>query len=339
MPQIVWTASPEGHLDYFNQRWYEFSASAENPSANSSFVSLLRAEDALRWQADWQTAIRDGGTFRAEYQFWDQEGQCWRWFMGRAVPIRNETGTILKWIGSWTDIDEQKRSEDELRRANQDLEQFAYSASHDLQEPLRTVQLYGEILATRFADALPEKGREYMGFVRAGAARMETLVNDLLSYTQLARLESPAAQIDTNEEAAMAVGALAGTIEETGAKVIIEPLPPVNVHAAHLQQLFQNLIGNALKYRSKERGPVIRVSARRARDEWEFAVSDNGIGIDAQYKEKIFGLFKRLHTSDEYPGTGIGLAICQRIVERYHGRIWVESRLGEGSTFYFTLPG
>ena len=143
---------------------------------------------------------------------------------------------------------------------------------------------------------------------------------------------------DANEALDAALANLEGAISESSAQITADPLPSLRVHATHLQQLFQNLIGNAIKYRSPERPPLVHVTAQRQNEHWLFAVSDNGIGIDAEYKENIFGLFKRLHTSDEYSGTGIGLAICQRIVDRYHGRIWVESELGQGSVFRFTLP-
>jgi light-regulated signal transduction histidine kinase (bacteriophytochrome) len=167
---------------------------------------------------------------------------------------------------------------------------------------------------------------------------MEMLVRDLLAYTQAGQFDRP----ETCEDASTALkGALAnldGAIKASGAKVISNPLPSLRVHATQLQQLFQNLVGNAIKYRRPKIPPVINVTARRDGESWLFSVSDNGIGIEAEYKERIFGLFKRLHTGDEYSGTGIGLAICQRIVERYHGRIWVESEPGKGSTFKFTLP-
>jgi light-regulated signal transduction histidine kinase (bacteriophytochrome) len=167
---------------------------------------------------------------------------------------------------------------------------------------------------------------------------MEMLVRDLLAYTQAAQLEPPAEAVDTNAALSSALANLAGAIKESGARVTSDPLPPVQVHATQLQQLFQNLIGNAIKYRRAETPPVVRVAVRRDGASWLFSVSDNGLGIEAEYKERIFGLFKRLHTGDEYSGTGIGLAICERIVERYQGRIWVESEPGAGSSFFFTLP-
>ncbi|HLK66238.1 MAG TPA: ATP-binding protein [Bryobacteraceae bacterium] len=226
----------------------------------------------------------------------------------------------------------------ELRLANEDLEQFAYSASHDLQEPLRSVRIYSELLAAHCRQKLTANELEFLEFLRTGATRMEMLVRDLLAYTQAARVDEPAETADAAEALQTALAGLAGAISESGATVDAQDLPLVRVHHTHLQLIFQNLVGNAIKYRRKGVTPVVHVSAERQNSNWLFAVSDNGIGIEAEYKERIFGLFKRLHTSDEYSGTGIGLAICQRIVERYHGRIWVDSEPGKGSIFYFTLP-
>ena len=177
-----------------------------------------------------------------------------------------------------------------------------------------------------------------MSFLRNGATRMENLVRDLLTYTKSTRFDEPSKVTDANEALIAALANLSGAIAENGAQVTTGPLSSLPVNGTHLQQLFQNLIGNALKYRSPKRPPAVHVEAQRQNENWVFSVADNGIGIEPEYKENIFGLFKRLHSSDEYSGTGIGLAICQRIVDRYRGRIWVESEPGRGSTFRFTLP-
>ena len=253
-------------------------------------------------------------------------------------PVKDTHGGIIGASKIARNITERKRVESDLRRANQDLEQFAFSASHDLQEPLRSIKIYSELLANRYGDGLDEEAKEFVRYLRSGANRMESLVRDLLSYTQLTKGDEPAEMANAAAAFDVALSNLAGAISETGAEVSAEPLPYLPVHATHLQQLFQNLVGNAIKYRSPERPPVVRVTAERQGRHWLFAVTDNGIGIAPEYKEMIFGLFKRLHTTDEYSGTGIGLAICQRIVDRYHGRIWVESEPGRRSTFRFTLP-
>jgi PAS domain S-box-containing protein len=338
MPQIVWTARPDGYLDYYNERWYEFTGFKRDTFGDSSWEPILHPEDIPRTKDFYYNAIRSGEPYNIEYRLWDRREGRFRWFVGRALPVRDGRGRIVKWFGTCTDIDEQKRVQDELRRINQDLEQFAYSASHDLQEPVRSVKVFSELLAKRYGDELDDEALKFMGFVNSGATRMETLVRDLLAYTRVASLDQPVETADTAEAFESALSNLAAAISEAGANVTSEPLPRLPVHATHLQQLFQNLIGNAIKYRSPERPPLVHIAAERQDGFWLFTVSDNGIGIDPRYKETIFGLFKRLHTRDEYSGTGIGLTLCQRIVNRYHGRIWVESELGQGSTFRFTLP-
>jgi PAS domain S-box-containing protein len=338
MPQMVWTARADGYLDYFNERWYEFTGFSRDQFGDSSWKPILHPDDVDRCYEAWSESVHAGRPYRIEYRFWDRHENRWRWFMTRALPVRGDDGAVVKWFGTCTDIDEQKKVEDELVRANQDLEQFAYSASHDLQEPLRTIKIYGELLHRRHVDKLDGQALEFLEYLHSGATRMEFLVRDLLAYTQAGRLDAPAGQTDANEAFTATIEDLDGAISQSGATVTCDRLPAVRVHGTHLKQLFQNLIGNAIKYRSKERAPVVHVTAEARNDSCIFSVRDNGIGISPEYREQIFGLFKRLHSGDEYSGTGIGLAICQRIVERYHGRIWVESEPGNGSTFRFALP-
>jgi light-regulated signal transduction histidine kinase (bacteriophytochrome) len=247
-------------------------------------------------------------------------------------------GNVIRILESNNDITERVRVQDELQRANQDLEQFAFSATHDLQEPLRSVKIYSELLAKRHGDTVNEEAHKFITFVHSGATRMEMLIRDLLAYTQVAKFDVPSEASDANQALRGALANLGGAISECEAKVSADPLPTLPVHGTHLQQVFQNLVGNAIKYRSPDRQPLVHVGVERQDNQWLFSVSDNGIGIDHEYKENVFGLFKRLHSIDEYSGTGIGLAICQRIVNRYHGRIWVESEPGRGSIFRFKLP-
>jgi PAS domain S-box-containing protein len=253
-------------------------------------------------------------------------------------PIRDDSGQAVALSVIARDITERKRAENELRRANQDLEQFAYSASHDLQEPLRTIKIYSELLADRLGTAVEGETAEFLDFLRCAATRMELLVRDLLAYTQVTRLDAQPEETDANQALTETLANLGSAIAESGATVTRDKLPVVRVHGTHLRQLFQNLVGNAMKYRSEDRTPTVHIGAERQDGHWVFTVRDNGIGIPAEFKEQIFGLFTRLHNTDRYAGTGIGLAICQRIVERYHGRIWVESEPGRGSEFRFTIP-
>ena len=232
---------------------------------------------------------------------------------------------------------EMRHRQEVLVRVNADLERFAYSASHDLQEPIRNVAIYSEILTMRYGGMLDDAGLEFLGNVRAGAIRMQMLVHDLLTYTQAASIA------DEKPEPSDAAAVLENTLQNLKASmpsdglITHDALPTVRMGAVHLQQLFQNLIGNAIKYRGA--APLrVHVGVERAGDLWRFSVQDNGIGIAPEYTQQVFGIFKRLHTQQKYPGTGIGLAICQRIAERYGGKIWVESQLEKGSRFIFTVP-
>jgi hypothetical protein len=228
------------------------------------------------------------------------------------------------------------RSNEALRQSNDDLKQFAYAASHDLQEPLRMVALYSQMLQRKYASAADPETDQYVGFIVGGAKRMEMLLKDLLTYSQTGADVGPSQPVEFEPVMRKVLLNLQASIEQNDAIVSWESLPTVQAHEVRLVQLLQNIIGNAIKYRSKE-PPKIRIAAERREADWLFLVEDNGIGIEPEYAPQIFGIFKRLH-GQNYPGTGIGLAICQRIVERYNGRIWVESKPGEGSKFFFTLP-
>jgi signal transduction histidine kinase len=231
-------------------------------------------------------------------------------------------------------VDERTR---ELSRSNDELRQFAYVASHDLQEPLRTVASYAQLLAKRYRGKIDSDADEFIRYMVEGVTRMHTLLNDMLAYSRVTETKDKVL-LPANIDAVVnsAVMNLEATIKETGAKITHDSLPTVLGDEIQLTQVFQNLIGNAIKYRS-EQPPAIHIFAEQNGDNWAFSVKDNGIGIDPQYSERIFGIFKRLH-GRELPGTGMGLAICKRIIERHRGQIWVESQPGKGSTFRFTLP-
>jgi signal transduction histidine kinase len=230
------------------------------------------------------------------------------------------------------------RKIDELARSNTDLEQFAYVASHDLQEPLRMVTAYTQLLAERYRGRLDENADKFIGYASEGAQRMQVLIQDLLAFSKIGRNSAASGSVDCNVVIAEVLLGLDTAIRESGATVTHGKLPAVWADRSQVAQIFQNLIGNAIKFRG-EKPPVICTQAEKADQFWQFSVSDNGIGIAPEYTENIFVVFQRLHARTEYPGNGIGLAICKKIVERYGGRIWMESQAYSGSTFKFTLPG
>lgn len=234
---------------------------------------------------------------------------------------------------------ERDRLNTELNRSNQELEQFAYVASHDLQEPLRMVASYVQLLERRYKDKLDDDATEFIAFAVDGAKRMQTLINDLLRYSRVATRGEPFAPTDLNQTLATAMANLEARVRDTDAQVTLGDMPTANVDAGQIARLLQNLIGNALKFCDKDQ-PRVDVDARRDNNEnqWVISIRDNGIGIDPKFADRVFVIFQRLHTREHYEGTGIGLAVCKRIVERHGGRIWFESQPGEGTTFYFTLP-
>ncbi|HBL57236.1 MAG TPA: histidine kinase [Cyanobacteria bacterium UBA8803] len=225
----------------------------------------------------------------------------------------------------------------ELARSNAELAQFAYVASHDLQEPLGIVASYTQLLAKRYRGQLDAKADKFITYIVEGVTRMQTLIQDLLGYSYLGRASKNFQPTDCKAACDLAIANLKIAIQKSGATITLGELPTVMADATQLVQLFQNLIGNGIKYRSNK-PPFVEVKAQRQEDKWLFSVRDNGIGIEPQYAERIFMIFQRLHTREEYPGTGIGLAICKKIVEHHGGRIWMESQLGHGATFYFTIP-
>jgi PAS domain S-box-containing protein len=251
-------------------------------------------------------------------------------------PIKTDEG--LRVLASVVDISARKRAELELRRSNEELERFAYVASHDLQEPLRTVSSYVQLLERRYRDKLDADAKDFIDFAVEGAKRMQRLIEDLLAFSRVGTRGGMIVEIASGDVLEAAIENLGAAISDAGATVERGDLPTVLADPTQLQGLFTNLIGNALKFRGSS-APNVFVGAERDGVDWRFRVRDNGIGIDPQYFERIFVIFQRLHGREDFPGTGIGLAICKKIVERHGGKIWVESEAGRGATFFFTLHG
>lgn len=266
------------------------------------------------------------------------------WVLLSASLVRNAQGQPLYVVAQIQDITRRKRVEEELAhrvmelaRSNTELEQFAYVASHDLQEPLRMVASYTQLLARRYRGKLDADADEFIAYAVDGVMRMQQLINDLLAYARVGTRGKDFEPTDCETVLDDTLVDLWAALKESDAQVTRDSLPTVMADASQLRQVFQNLIGNAIKFHG-DQSLRIHVSAKRNGDEWVFSVSDNGIGIETQYAELIFVIFQRLHGKEQYHGTGIGLAICKKIVERHGGRIWVESQAGQGATFYFTIP-
>jgi len=251
------------------------------------------------------------------------------------TPVEGPQGPCT--LASISDISERKRTADELRRSNTELEQFAYVASHDLQEPLRMVANYTELLAARYGEQLDARAHKYINYASDGARRMQRLVSDLLAYSRVGSQGKQPVPVDAQASLQDVLAVMRQPIREAQARVDAGSLPCVLADETQLRQLLLNLLGNAIKFRG-ESAPVVHVDATPDGDHWRFAVRDNGIGIAAAHAERIFQMFQRLHERGRYDGSGIGLAISKRIVERHGGRIWCQSAPNEGATFFFTLP-
>ncbi|MBI3444057.1 MAG: PAS domain S-box protein [Magnetospirillum sp.] len=270
-----------------------------------------------------------------------------RWVAWEGGAIRDHAGRVTEVqavgrdISQWVEYRERQTVLlRDLDNSNRELEQFAYVASHDLREPLRMISSYMGLLDRRYQNVLDADGRDFLEFAREGARRMDKMVLDLLEFSRVGRIGDPQVPIALDDVLETALANLKLVIEDAGAQIsVTDALPVIEGSHGEMVRLFQNLIGNAIKYRSPDRRSAITIAAERLPGQWRISVSDNGIGIAPEYSERIFDIFQRLHTRNEYEGTGIGLAVCRKIVERHGGRIWVESSLGDGATFHFTLPG
>ncbi len=356
LPQLIWATDAAGNFEYVNQEWIAYAGWGLGSETGQylprePWKNLLHSEDRDEYLRRWNASLETGKTFESQVRLRRASDGSYRWFLCRSVAARDRNGKIVRWLGGCTDVQQQmeaatqlKLANEALQRSNADLEQFAYAASHDLQEPLRMVSIYSQLLQEEYGEALGGQASSYIQFAVNGATRMSNLLRALLAYSRVANGSS---QYPRNAQADAAVSSallnLSTMAEDANASIEVGSLPAVRVAEIHLVQLFQNLIGNAIKYRKEEypRGerPTIRIEAKRqANGWWLFSVADNGIGIEPEYLTQIFGIFKRLH-GQSFEGTGIGLALCQKIVERTGGRIWAESEPGKGSTFLFTLPG
>jgi PAS domain S-box-containing protein len=363
IPQMVWTADPTGAVLYCNQRWYNYTGLTPEESRGQGWQQVLHPEDREAGVRAWREAVAGGDRIEIEQRLRRGSDGTWRWHLVRGRPLSDAQGNIVQWVGTITDIDDQKREkellEEEVRqrtaeltaanaaltRSNQELEQFASVASHDLQEPLRKIQTFGDRLRLRCGVQLDEQGKDYLQRMHASATRMRNLIDALLTYARVTTKAQPFVPVDLGAVARDVVGDLEGLLQQAEGRVEVGELPTVDADPLQMRQLFQNLIANGLKFHRPEAKPVVRIEGRmlpvdgeEAGPRCEITVADNGIGFEEVYLDRIFQLFQRLHGRNEYEGTGLGLAICRKIVLRHNGHITARSTPGQGATFIVTLP-
>ncbi|QDU23342.1 PAS domain-containing protein [Urbifossiella limnaea] len=349
VPVAVWVCRPDGWCEYMNARWEEITGVGLDGSLGAGWLDQVHPDDRPRAAAAWNAAVVDPAVgYRIEYRL-QSRGGGYRWVLAAGFPHRAAGGAVVRWFGTCTDIDDKKRHAEtlerlvaertaELVRSNKELEEFAFAASHDLQEPLRKIQTYGARLKEKARDQLADDNRERLDRMMASAGRMGRLIDDLLAYSRVTTRAKAFAAVDLNAALADALDDLAARLELTGGGVEAGPLPTVSGDAGQLRQVFQNLVGNALKFHRPGVPPVVRVSAERTAAGWAVTVADNGIGFEDRFAGRIFQVFQRLHGREEYEGTGVGLAVCKKIVDRHGGAIAAHGRPGEGATFVVTLP-
>jgi PAS domain S-box-containing protein len=356
LPQLFWTCRVDGPCDYLSKQWVDYTGVPETEQMGYRWLEQLHPDDRELTVSKWMEKVKTGESFDMEFRI-RRNDSIYHWFKTRAVPMRDSDGSIVKWFGSNTDFEEIKKAEEQLKsfsneleikvkeldnaiidlkRSNQELEQFAYVASHDLQEPLRMVSSYTQLLERRYKDLLDQDAKDFIFFAVDGANRMQHLINDLLDYSRVTTRGKPFVKVDLSTVLGHAINNLQKKIQETGALIVNEDLPFVYGDEVQLVRVFQNLLDNAIKFRGTV-PPRISISSKTVDDKVQISISDNGIGIDKIYTDRVFTIFQRLHNKIEYPGTGIGLAICKRTIERHGGKIWFESEPGKGTTFIFTL--
>ncbi len=339
-PVGLFRTDMDGIINYWNEKLIEITGIQTEDAIGQYFLNSVLEDDKAIVQDIWNDLILNNSPFNMQLRFKHRDGSV-IWVIGQAEVIsREEKKEVLCTV---TDINSIKKMEEDLKnslmlleQSNKELEQFAYVASHDLQEPLRMVSSYTQLFAKKFSSIIDGDGANYIKYAVDGAMRMQMLINDLLDYSRITRQEQTFQEIAVSKVLGLVISNLQKKIEESGAVITNDHLPVVLGSEQQLIRVFQNLLDNALKYRSEEI-PLIHISVNALEDMYRFGITDNGIGIDEEYKDRVFEIFERLHSAAAYPGTGIGLAICKKIIEKLGGKIWLESNRERGVTFYFTL--
>lgn len=344
MPQIVWMARPDGTVDYFNERWYEFSGFDRERAVGDGWENILHSDDVEKSIKTWHEAVRSGKPYEIQHRFLDRNRGGYRWFLGRALPVCNATGEIVRWYGTWTDIDAQKRAEQEeqhmraeLELALRELDAFSYTVSHDLRAPLRAIDAFLGMIEEDVADVLSEESRHHFNMVRENSVKMNALITGLLAFARLSRQPLARQRVNTSHVAIQARDMVLADVAGGRPEIQISPLPDLDADPLLLLQVFTNLLSNAVKYSSGRSAPLIEVGCEPRDDQDIIFVRDNGVGFRMEYAHRLFGVFQRLHHEHEFEGTGVGLAIVHRIITRHGGNIWATSELDKGACFYFSM--
>jgi len=352
LPTMICLLTPDYHVKFANRAFrdkfgesegrhcYDYCFGRTEPCDFCESYEVLETGQPHQWEVK----APDGSIIEAyDFPFTDADGSPLILEMDVDVTEQRQTQNALKKINETLEEQVKERTQElsksniELKRSNKELEQFAYISSHDLQEPLRMVTSFTQLLERRYKGQLDNEADDYIEFIVEGAHRMKYLIDDLLAFSRLNTQAKELESVELENVIDDVLSNLSVTIKENKACITYDPLPTVNADKTQMMQVFQNLIANAIKFQGSN-PPKIHISAHKDEKEWKFAVTDNGIGIDPEYQKQIFEVFKRLHTREEYPGSGIGLSVSQKIIRRHGGNIWVESELGKGSTFYFTIP-
>lgn len=347
--EAIWDWDIEGKSIYWNQAFYKLSGYKKEEIPKGDFewwIKLLKEEDRLRLFQDFLETIKDPKKekWHQEYSIKKADGSYMD-ILAKGKLIRNKKGKVIRMVGAITDILAQKNQEDSLRylnqqleTSNQELEQFAYAISHDLQEPLRMVVSFLERLENKYYNQIDDKGKKYIEFAVDGGKRMRRMIMDLLDYSRVGRRNGKLEHIDLNEIIEEVKALNKTLIDESAAIIKSDLMPTIIAYRSPILQVFHNVISNALKYQNKGVSPEIIINFKSIEDYIQIAIKDNGIGIDADFYDKVFAVFQRLHRREEYSGTGMGLAIVKKVITGFGGNIWIDSKVGEGSTFYFTIP-